>query len=224
MTRPILPAMRRLIALAVAATLFASCMGSDGGRPRPSRPDPLGNADDARPGGAGRRGQCRHHGPAVRVADRLRRRPAGPSGARRIVDVRRRWPAGHLPPSPEPHLLRRQPAPPVRRRAQLAAADRSEAHRRRSPRWPSTSPGPRRMSAGRRRTRRRSGSTPMTRPATLTVDLARPATDFVNIVAGPSFGVVPPGVDDDPGPALDAGQGLRGERRVRPERHDVERA
>ena len=29
---------------------------------------------------------------------------------------------------------------------------------------------------------------------TLTVDLVRPATDFVNIVAGPSFSVVPPGV------------------------------
>jgi oligopeptide transport system substrate-binding protein len=41
---------------------------------------------------------------------------------------------------------------------------------------------------------------------TLTVDLARPATDFVNIVAGPSFGVVPPGVDDDPAPALRPGK------------------
>jgi oligopeptide transport system substrate-binding protein len=33
---------------------------------------------------------------------------------------------------------------------------------------------------------------------TLTVDLVRPASDFPNIVAGPTFGVVPPGVDDDP--------------------------
>ena len=41
---------------------------------------------------------------------------------------------------------------------------------------------------------------------TLTVDLARPATDFVNIVAGPSFGVVPPGVDADPSPALRPGK------------------
>jgi hypothetical protein len=32
----------------------------------------------------------------------------------------------------------------------------------------------------------------------LTVDLVRPASDFPNIVAGPTFGVVPPGVDDDP--------------------------
>ena len=31
----------------------------------------------------------------------------------------------------------------------------------------------------------------------LIVDLARPATDFVNIVAGPSFSVVPPGVGGD---------------------------
>ncbi|MFL5675522.1 MAG: ABC transporter substrate-binding protein [Chloroflexota bacterium] len=41
---------------------------------------------------------------------------------------------------------------------------------------------------------------------TLTVDLTRPATDFVNIVAGPSFGVVPPGVDGDPEPALRPGK------------------
>jgi oligopeptide transport system substrate-binding protein len=41
---------------------------------------------------------------------------------------------------------------------------------------------------------------------TLTVDLARPATDFVNIVAGPSFGVVPPGVDDEPSAALRPGK------------------
>jgi oligopeptide transport system substrate-binding protein len=32
----------------------------------------------------------------------------------------------------------------------------------------------------------------------LTVQLTRPATDFVNIVAGPIFGVVPPGIDEDP--------------------------
>jgi len=34
----------------------------------------------------------------------------------------------------------------------------------------------------------------------------RPATDFVNIVAGPSFGVVPPGVDGDPSTALRPGK------------------
>src|SRR6185503_20952316 len=32
---------------------------------------------------------------------------------------------------------------------------------------------------------------------TLTVDLVRPATDFPNIVSGPVFGVVPPGVGED---------------------------
>lgn len=32
---------------------------------------------------------------------------------------------------------------------------------------------------------------------TLTVDLVRPASDFPNIVAGPTFGVVPPGVGQD---------------------------
>jgi oligopeptide transport system substrate-binding protein len=36
----------------------------------------------------------------------------------------------------------------------------------------------------------------------LVVDLARPATDFVNIVAGPSFGVVPPRVGEDPAAVL----------------------
>jgi len=33
---------------------------------------------------------------------------------------------------------------------------------------------------------------------TLTVDLVRPASDFPNIVAGPTFGVVPTDADDDP--------------------------
>jgi oligopeptide transport system substrate-binding protein len=42
----------------------------------------------------------------------------------------------------------------------------------------------------------------------LVVDLVRPATDFVNIVAGPSFGIVPPGVDSDPASALVPGPGF----------------
>src|SRR6478735_3961641 len=42
----------------------------------------------------------------------------------------------------------------------------------------------------------------------LVVDLVRPATDFVNIVAGPSFGIVPPGVDSDPSSALVPGPGF----------------
>ncbi len=41
----------------------------------------------------------------------------------------------------------------------------------------------------------------------LVVDLVRPATDFVNIVAGPSFSVVPPGVGADPA-ALQPGSGF----------------
>lgn len=36
----------------------------------------------------------------------------------------------------------------------------------------------------------------------LVVDLVRPATDFVNIVAGPTFGVVPPNVGKDPAAVL----------------------
>ena len=42
---------------------------------------------------------------------------------------------------------------------------------------------------------------------TLTVDLVRPASDFPNIVAGPTFGIVPPGVGQDPG-ALEPGDGF----------------
>jgi oligopeptide transport system substrate-binding protein len=41
----------------------------------------------------------------------------------------------------------------------------------------------------------------------LVVDLVRPATDFVNIVAGPTFAVVPPGVGTDPA-ALRPGTGF----------------
>jgi oligopeptide transport system substrate-binding protein len=41
----------------------------------------------------------------------------------------------------------------------------------------------------------------------LTVDLVRPASDFPNIVAGPTFAVVPPGVGRDPG-ALEPGDGF----------------
>ncbi len=41
---------------------------------------------------------------------------------------------------------------------------------------------------------------------TLTVDLTRPATDFVNIVAGPEFGVVPPSVSANPTAALAPGK------------------
>ncbi len=45
---------------------------------------------------------------------------------------------------------------------------------------------------------------------TLTVDLTRPATDFVNIVAGPEFGVVPPGVSANPTSALVPGRDFVG--------------
>ena len=55
----------------------------------------------------------------------------------------------------------------------------------------------------------------------LTVDLVRPAADFVNIVAGPSFSVVPPAVGKDAGRAA-AGQPVRRERRIRPDRDDLE--
>ena len=32
----------------------------------------------------------------------------------------------------------------------------------------------------------------------VTVELVRPAADFITVVAGPSFAIVPPGIDDDP--------------------------
>ena len=89
------------------------------------------------------------------------------------------------------------PLAAIRRRAQLAAPDRSRPTRRRWPRSSSTSPAPRPTCAARPPTRRRSGCTPTTRAGDLVVDLVRPATDFVNIVAGPTFSVVPPGVGSE---------------------------
>ncbi len=41
----------------------------------------------------------------------------------------------------------------------------------------------------------------------LIVDLVRPASDFLNIIAGPTFAVVPPGVGQDPS-ALEPGKGF----------------
>jgi ABC-type transport system substrate-binding protein len=42
---------------------------------------------------------------------------------------------------------------------------------------------------------------------TVTVDLVRPASDFPNIVAGPTFSIVPPGIREDPS-ALTPGDGF----------------
>ena len=67
-------------------------------------------------------------------------------------------------------------------------------------------------------TRRRSGCMPTTAPATLVVDLVRPATDFVNIVAGPTLRGRPARASGTSAAALTPGQGLRGEWRLRPVR------
>ena len=222
-TRPILPAMRRLFVLLVAATLFASCGGQTAAGPdRPVR-ILAGEPDDARPGRPGRRGECRDHGPALRVADQLRCRPPGPSRPRRIVALQRRRPTGHVPSPPGPDLLRRQRLAAIRRGAQLAAPDRSS---------PAVAAG---LARPRHRRRRGIPARRVQRPASvglraddgagdLVVDLVRPATDFVNIVAGPTFSVVPPGVGESaaaltPGPDFVASGGyvLSGEKRHRPD-------
>ena len=107
-----------------AVRLMWRAVGRRFGSPRP---DPRREPDDSR---SGRPGRCRergHHGPALRVADQLRRRPPGPPGARRIVAVQRRWTPGDVPSAPGPDLLGRQPAAPVRCDPQLVAPDRSGA-------------------------------------------------------------------------------------------------
>ena len=152
----------------------AGASTAGGVRPRPVR-ILTGAADDPRSGGPGRRGQRGDQRPAVRVADDVRRGPPAPPGPRRVVAVRGRRPAGHLPPSAGPDVLGRQPAPAVRRRPELASAHRSGrtvAARRRSS---STSRAPRRTcvaSPTRSRVGRRCA--PTMRRATSTVDLVRP--------------------------------------------------
>ena len=120
--RPILPAMRRLFVFLVAATLFASCGGQTAaGSDRPVR-ILSGKPDHARSGRPGRCGERRDHGPALRVADELRRRPPGPPGPRRIVAVQRRRAAGHVPSPPGPDVLGRQPVAAIRRRRAAGCA------------------------------------------------------------------------------------------------------
>ena len=205
MTRPILPAMRRLIALAVAATLFAAC-GSPtaAGVDRPVRilsgePTTL---DPAAQGDAGSAAITAQLFESLTAFDAdLQVRPAlaeswtFTDGGRQVTfrlrpdltfsdgspirpsDVRRSWVRLIDP---------KRPSPLASLAFDIAGA---EAYVRGQTTDPATV-GMRADDAA----------------GTLTVDLVRPATDFVNIVAGPSFGVVPPGVDDDPGPALAPGE------------------
>lgn len=200
-TRPILPAMRRLIALAVAATLFAACGGPTAAGPdRPVRflsGEPA-TLDPAAQGDAGSASITAQLFESLTAFDAdLQVRPAlaeswsFADGGRQVTfklrqnltfsdgsplrpsDVSRSWLRLIDPDSPSPL-------------ASLAFdISGAEAFMRGQATDPATVGLHADDAAG-----------------TLTVDLSRPATDFVNIVAGPSFGVVPSGVDDDPAPAL----------------------
>ena len=119
------------------------------------------------------------------------------TGARRVVGVPRRRRDRRVPPPARPDVQRRLAADRRRRRPELAPAHR---------------PGPP-VAAGQpdRRRRRAPSPTPTASrrdPASVglsasgndvTVHLTRPATDFPAIVASPTFGIVPPGVDDSGG-------------------------
>ena len=181
--RPILPAMRRSgSSLSVACDAVSPLRGAR----RPAGPDRPGPDPDAasrrrsirpRQGDAGQR---RGHGPALRVADRVRRRPRSsgrPSPNR--GGSRTDGTAGHLPPPPGPDVLRRQPARAVGRRPQLAPPHRPGASRRRWPRSSSTSRAPRRTCAARTPTRRRSACAPTTTASDVDRRPRPPAADFV---------------------------------------------
>lgn len=204
-TRPILPAMRRLIALAVLVTLFASCGGSTAaGSDRPVRilsgvPSTL---DPAAQGDAGSAAITAQLFESLTTFDAdLQVRPAlaeswtFAGGGRQVTfrlrpnltfsdgtplrpsDVARSWLRVVDP---------KRPSPLASLAFDIAGA---EAYMR------GTSPAPASV-----------GLHADDAAGTLTVDLTRPATDFVNIVAGPEFGVVPPGVSANPTSALGPGK------------------
>ena len=184
-TAPYTPAMRRLIALAVAGDAVR-LRAAVGGGAAPTDPVRIltGDADHARSGGPGRRRQRGDHGPAVRVADHVRRGPAAPAGPRRVVAVRGRRAAVifHLRPG-----LTFSDGTPLRAvdvvRSWLrlidpaAAVAARVAHARRR--------GRRGLPARRRRDPAAVGLHADDAAGDVTVDLVRPATDFVDIVAGP---------------------------------------
>ena len=205
-TRPILPAMRRLIVLLALATLLASCAGPTAAAPgRPVRilagtPTTL---DPAAAGDAGSSSVIAQVFESLTAFDAdLQVRPAlaeswqFTDGGRRVTfhlrpnltysdgsplrpsDVVRSWMRLIDPAHPSPL-------------ASLAFDIKgAEAYLR----GVSADPGLVGLHAD-------------DAAGTLVVDLVRPATDFVNIVAGPSFSVVPPGVGSDAS-ALKAGAGF----------------
>ncbi len=126
-TRPILPAMRRLLVLLALATLLASCAGTTGaGADKPVR-ILTGEPTTLDPAAQGDAGSAAITAQLFESLTTFDARPAGPAGARRIVAVRRRRPAGDVPSSTESDVLRRQPAPPLGRRPKLAPDHRSDA-------------------------------------------------------------------------------------------------
>ena len=186
-TRPILPAMRRLFVLLVAATLFASCGGSTAAGPdRPVRilsgsPTTLDPAAQGDSGSAAITAQLFESLTSF-DAD-LQVRPALAESWRFSDDGRQV--TFHL--RPDLTFSDGSPLAAIRRRAQLAAPDRSGPARRRWPRSPSTSPAPRPTCAGPPPTRRRSGCMPMTAPATSSsTSSGRPPISSTSSPARPS--------------------------------------
>jgi len=195
-TRPILPAMRRLITLAVLATLFASCGGQTAaGSDRPVRilsgePTTL---DPAAQGDAGSAAITAQLFESLTTFDAdLQVRPALAESWRFDEDGRRV--TFHLRPDlafSDGSALR--PSDVVRSWLRLI-----------DPEHPSPLASLVLDVKGAEAYLRGASSDPATvamraddAAHDLVVDLVRPATDFVNIVAGPSFAIVPPGVGSD---------------------------
>ena len=194
-TRPILRAMRRLIALVMLVTLLASCGGATAAGPdrpvrilsgEPTTLDPAGQGDA---GSAAITAQLFESLTAfdadLQVRPALAESWTFADGGRQVT----------FQPPPRPDILGWQPPPAVRRRPQLAQTHRPET---------TVASGVTGLDIeGAEAYVRGQSSDPASvglhaddAAGTLTVDLVRPATDFVNIVAGPSFGVVPPGVGE----------------------------
>jgi oligopeptide transport system substrate-binding protein len=206
-TRPILPAMRRLIVFVMLATLFASCGGSTAAGPdRPVRilsgaPTTL---DPAAQGDAGSAAITAQLFESLTAFDAdLQVRPAL-AESWRFADGGRQV-TFHLRPN-----LTFSDGSPLRPsdvvRSWLRLID---------PAHPSPLASIVLDIAGADAYLRGTTSDPATvglhaddAAGDLVVDLVRPATDFVNIVAGPSFSVVPPGLGSDSTTALQPGPGF----------------
>jgi hypothetical protein len=118
---------------------------------------------------------------------------------------------GHVPPAVRPHLLGRVADPPVGvRRSWLRLID--PAHPSPLASLALDIKGAEDYLRGRSADPESVALHADDAAGDLVVDLVRPATDFVNIVAGPSFAVVPPAVGTDqaallPGPGFVASGG-----------------